>query len=168
MTNDISNLTKIQPEEVYEPVIDLAVFDESRLCESCGCVLPNFGPCFQPKTCEACHNNTWSISFPSDFVVVGFDSECADMDNPRGEIIRERFYIVAEDAKGNRRLWGGLYDTPEAAEAAYAFLAPAVSNWEATRPCYGSEAWTPEVDAAEVEAELAADDFDMFEPELQM
>ena len=144
MSNELQDLIQIAAEEVYAE-IDFSVFDEP-----------------EPSS------ERWFINFPSKFVVVGHDGEYADMDNPTGAIICERFYILAEDAKGNRRIWGDLYDSPEAAEAAYAFLAPAVSNWEATRPCYGSEAWTPEVDAAEVEAELAADDFDMFEPELQM
>ena len=132
MTNDIEQLAKIQPEEVYGPEVDLSVFEE------------------EPVMSEA-----WSVGFPSDFVVVGHDGEYADMSNPTGAIIRERFYIVAEDAKGNRRTWGGLYVSPEAAEAAYAFLAPTVALWEATRPCYGSEAWTAEVEAEEVEMERA-------------
>jgi len=35
-------------------------------------------------------------------VVVGYDPEMADMDNPRGAIIRERFFACAEDAEGYR------------------------------------------------------------------
>src|SRR4051812_18355445 len=57
----------------------------------------------------------WSVGFPSDFVVVGHNYENADMSNPNGEIIQERFSIVAEDAKGNRRTWGGRYETEAAA-----------------------------------------------------
>jgi hypothetical protein len=97
----------------------------------------------------------WSVCFPSDFVVVGHNPENADMSNPRGEIVGERFYMQAEDALGHRRTYGGYYETLEAAEATYAFLTPAVEFWEETRPCYGSEAWTADVEADEVEMERA-------------
>ena len=133
MNNDIEQLAKIQPQE---PFILMGYSEDE-----------DFSVFVEPEA--------WSVGFPSDFVVVGHNSENADMDNPTGAIIRERFYMIAEDAKGNRRTWGGLYESPEAAEAAYAFLAPPVALWEETRPCYGSEAWTSEVDAAEVEAERA-------------
>ncbi len=63
------------------------------------------------------------------------------MDNPRGEIIREKFSAVAEDALGNRRGWGGSYDSLSEAEAAFLALAPPVPFWEELRPCYGSEAY---------------------------
>jgi hypothetical protein len=65
----------------------------------------------------------------------------ADMSNPRGEIIRERFYIVAENAAGERRTWGGLYVSEADAEAAYSLLAPSVTFWDDIRPAYGSDAY---------------------------
>lgn len=136
MYDEFSSLYKIQPEEVYGPEFSVVEDEE----ESFELPLPA---------------SAWSVGFASDFVVVGHDGEYADMSNPTGAIIRERFYIIAEDAKGNRRTWGGLYESQDAAEAAYALLAPAVALWEETRPCYGSEAWTSEVEAAEAEAEQA-------------
>jgi hypothetical protein len=38
----------------------------------------------------------------SDLIVVGFNPENADMDNPRGEIIREVFYVVLTFKSGRR------------------------------------------------------------------
>jgi hypothetical protein len=99
----------------------------------------------------------WKDEERTDFVVVGHDGEYADMSNPNGEIIRERYFIQAEDALGHRRTWGGYYETLEAAEAAYSLLAPPVEFWEDARPCYGSEAWTPEVDAEEAAMEREND-----------
>lgn len=131
-TKAIHELIGMTPEEVYGPVVDLSVFEEEPLA-----------------------SEVWSVGVSSDFVVVGHNSENADMSNPTGAIIRERYFVIAEDAKGHRRTWGGYNETPEAAEAAYALLAPPVAFWEETRPCYGSEAWTSEVDAAEAEAERA-------------
>jgi hypothetical protein len=114
----------MSPEEVYGPeMIDTFEEDEA----AADLVAPGEGG--------------WSVGFPSDFVVVGYDGEYADMSNPRGEIIRERWYIQAEDAKGNRRVWGDLYESPEAAEAAYSLEAPPVEFWDETQPCYGSEAY---------------------------
>jgi hypothetical protein len=82
------------------------------------------------------------IGFPSDYAVVGYNPENADMDRPRGEIIREVFSIVAEDDKGRRRAWfGGRFLTLEAAETAYLLFAPPVGLWDEIRPAYGSEAY---------------------------
>lgn len=130
--HEIEDLYRLSPEEVFGPAVDFSVFETEPLA-----------------------TERWSVFFCSDFVVVGHNSENADMSNPNGDIIRERYYIVAEDALGHRRTWGGYYETLEAAEAAYSLLAPPVEFWEDARPCYGSEAWTPEVDAAEAEAERA-------------
>jgi hypothetical protein len=105
MNNDIEQLAKIQPQE---PFIMMGYSEEEDL------------------SVFVAEPETWSVGFPSDYVVVGHDGEYADMSNPTGAIIRERYYIVAEDAKGNRRTWGGLYESPEAAEAAYSLLAPPV------------------------------------------
>jgi hypothetical protein len=134
MTNDIEQLTKIQPQE---PFIMMGYSEDEEPVE------------------VVLAAEKWMVGFPSNLVVVGHDGEYADMSNPTGAIVRERFYMVAEDALGHRRTWGGLYESEAAAEAIYSLLAPTVAVWEETRPCYGSEAWTPEVDAAEVEAERA-------------
>ena len=89
-------------------------------------------------------NNTatkWTVGFASVLMVVGHNYENADLDNPRGEIVRERFFAQAEDALGYRRVWGGYYESPEAAEAAYLLFAPPVFLWDEIEPCYGSEAY---------------------------
>jgi len=95
----------------------------------------------------------WSVYFPSDLAVVGYNPENADLDRPRGEIIRERFSVVAEDALGHRRLLGSGFESEAAAEAAY-LEAPPVALWEAIRPCYGSEAYA--ADAPYWEAQMDA------------
>ena len=97
-------------------------------------------------------NTRWSVGFESVLVVVGHNSENADMDNPRGEEIRERFYALAEDVEGNRRVWGGYHESPELAEAEFVALAPPVEFWEDIRPAYGSDAYAK--NAFEYEAEL--------------
>lgn len=142
MNNDIEQLAKIQPQEAF--------FGMGRFIPAAGNNTP-----IKVYDSGVRSKGAWSVGFPSDFVVVGYNPENADMSNPNGAIIRERFYIVAEDAKGNRRTWGGLYESEATAEAAYALFAPPVEFWEETRPCYGSEAWTAEVEAAEAEAERA-------------
>ena len=85
--------------------------------------------------------STWSVGFPSDLKVVGYNPENADLDRPRGEIIRPVFFVVAEDAQGYRRTWGGSFKSEAAAESAYLYLAPPVFSWDVDRPCYGSEAY---------------------------
>jgi len=136
--SELSNLIRMQPEEVYGPEIDLSVFIEEEPTQE-----------------------HWSVGFPSDFVVVGHDGEYADMSNPTGAIIRERFSVVAEDALGHRRTWGGMYDSEAAAEAAYSLLAPAVAFWNEIRPAYGSEAYAAnwEEYQAEDRADEMASDF---------
>ena len=143
MNNDLSDLIRIQPQEAFFGM---------------GSHLPPAGNNTPVKIYDSgvrTGKGAWSVDFPSDLVVVGHNYENADMSNPNGEIIRERYFVRAEDALGHRRTWGGYYETLEAAEAAYSLLAPPVEFCEEDRPCYGSEAWTPEVDAAEVEAERA-------------
>lgn len=83
---------------------------------------------------------TMTVFVRSDLAVVGYNPENADLDYPNGEIVREVFYLVAEDARGNRWQWGS-FSSERVAEAAYLTLAPPVFLWEATRPAYGSEAY---------------------------
>jgi hypothetical protein len=122
MAHELDDLIRMTAQEVYGPEMD-DTFEEDEAAADLDVV------------------DGWSVGFPSDFVVVGHNPENADMSNPRGEIVRERWYILAEDAKGNRRVWGGLYDSPEAAEAAYSLEAPPIDLWDETQPCYGSEAY---------------------------
>jgi len=83
----------------------------------------------------------WDVQIGSDYMVVGTDPENAWMDNPRGEIVGERFYMRASNAYGDCFRWG-LFETLEQCEAAYVLFAPpAPLLWEATYPAYGSPAY---------------------------
>jgi hypothetical protein len=82
----------------------------------------------------------YTFGVASDYVVVGHDPEFADFDNPRGEIIRERFFMVAEDAKGYRFAFGNE-ESEQNAEFVFVQFAPAVSEWNPIRPSYGSLAY---------------------------
>ena len=92
--NDLSDLIRMQPQEAFFGT---------------GSYLPTAGNNTPVKVydCEVRRGGAWSVGFPSDLVVVGHNPENADMSNPNGEIIRERYFIQAEDAKGHRRTWGG-------------------------------------------------------------
>lgn len=84
----------------------------------------------------------YTITIASDFRVVGYDPEAADFDRPRGEIVREVFYLVATDAEGYRKAFGS-YDSIEEVEAVIGF-APSVDDevsWYGTLPEYGSKAY---------------------------
>ena len=103
----------------------------------------------------------YTFSVASEYVVVGTDPEFAEFDNPRGEIIQERFFMVAEDAEGYRRVWGSEVSS-EAAEMVFQHFAPAVSEWPLGRPSYGSAAYMEsgaELDQLryEMEFDLGAD-----------
>jgi hypothetical protein len=84
--------------------------------------------------------NKVTIGVASEFCVIGYDGEYADMDNPRGAIVREVFFLVAEDARGARWAWGEGWRDADAAEAAIA-TAPPVILWSPWRPAYGSVAY---------------------------
>ena len=80
------------------------------------------------------------VGIASEFRVVGYNPEMADMDRPRGEIVREVFFMVAEDDRGARWAWGGGLDA-DAVETAYRFFAPPVFLWDSWQPAYGSVAY---------------------------
>lgn len=84
------------------------------------------------------HRFTFAVN--SEYVVVGTNPEFSDFDNPRGEIIRERFFMLAEDSTG-RRFRYGCEDTELEAEIVFVHFAPAVDEWLETHPAYGSEAY---------------------------
>jgi hypothetical protein len=71
------------------------------------------------------------------------------------------FYLVAEDKKGRR--WMSPYNHKEfaSAKSERRHLArdfdPVKACWGETDPCYGSEAWTPEVESHYAEQEREAD-----------
>lgn len=90
----------------------------------------------------------WAIGVTSDLVVVGYDPEMADYDNPRGAIIREKWFVVAESNDGRRKnLVGVTFDDPVQA----GFFANLYTGWDPEnfgddvwaegRPAYGSTAW---------------------------
>lgn len=106
----------------------------------------------------------WTLGVRSDLAVIGNNWENADYTNPRGEIIGERFYLIATAQNGERRRWG-WFETEAAAEGWLAF-APSVEDWDDTYPEYGSPAYEdaePElvyqekVDALEWEASNRCD-----------
>src|SRR5262249_1593540 len=81
----------------------------------------------------------WTIGVSSDFIVVRYDHEYADMDNPQGAVVRERFHLEAVTDFGDRR-GTGSFRAPEEAEAAIAGAAP-VTTWAESYPVYGSAAF---------------------------
>lgn len=87
-----------------------------------------------------------SIFFRSDVGVYERNPEFADMGNPEGNIYREYFYVIAEDAKGYRKAWSPENScfSLEAIERAYEFIAPPIQEWADCQPCYGSEAYDAE------------------------
>lgn len=99
------------------------------------------------------HSNLTFFS-ATDLVVVGYDPEMADYDNPRGEIIRSAAYVYAEDENGNRLrkfLTTGREQEvlPFAEKLAESLnirfkngkLPVGFSSWEWARPAYGSDAY---------------------------
>lgn len=96
--------------------------------------------------------------------VVGRDPELADYDNPRGEIHRVLYSVMAQDETGRR--WRHNYASQrrdvvaallyriEAAHAAGNLPTLSPSLWAETDPEYGSEAYVaaePDIVAAERE-----------------
>jgi hypothetical protein len=82
----------------------------------------------------------FTFSVESELAVVGHDPEYADMDNPTGEIVRHRYFMVATDEIGHQYRYG--YERTEAlAEAIFQHFAPPVSEWHLWRCIYGSIAY---------------------------
>lgn len=91
----------------------------------------------------------------TDLVVIGINSEMADYDNPRGEIIGHAAYVYADSEHGDRRRFFVKTDRfesevlPQAERLAAALnarlaagrLPVGFDRWEETRPGYGSDAW---------------------------
>ena len=84
-------------------------------------------------------HETFYLGVNSLYAVVGYNYENADMDNPRGEIVREVFHLTAVNDFGDRWTWGS-FRTFEAAEAAIP-NAPPVMFWDDSYPVYGSPAY---------------------------
>lgn len=102
----------------------------------------------------------WTFSVESELAVVGHDPEYADMDNPTGEIIRHRYFMVATDEIGHQYRYG-WERTELAAETIFQYFAPPVSQWSLWRCIYGSQAYEQnncelEQLAEEMEADLGS------------
>ena len=100
-------------------------------------------------------NARWIIAVNSDLVVVARNPELADIDNPRGEIIRPKWFVLAEDLDGYRRVLTGVdFDDKVNAEkfaATYDGWAPDnESVWIDVQPAYGSRAYVAEQTEADV------------------
>ena len=96
----------------------------------------------------------YSVGIGSEYRVVRWDPEYADMDHPNGEIVDEVFFAIAEDENGNRWSWGGA-NTLEQAEFEYLHFAPPVEfgGWTEFYPVYGSKAWMQYGEADEMARE---------------
>ena len=81
----------------------------------------------------------WTITVGSQLEVIGYNPENADLDCPNGEMIGERYFLLATNDHGDRR-WFGTFETADEA-AADVPTAPEVEFWPATHPEYGSQAW---------------------------
>lgn len=107
---------------------------------------------------------TVGITIGSDYRVVGYNPEMADMDHPRGELVREVFFLLATGLDGDRWAWGGFMSEDEAIAAI--LTAPPALLWAETYPEYGSPAYVAygadderEWEARHVEAERFNDRF---------
>jgi hypothetical protein len=89
-----------------------------------------------------------TFSVESELAVVGHDPEYADMENPTGEIIRNRYFMVATTPEGRQYRWG-WERSAVLAEAVFQMIAPPVSEWSLWRCVYGSLAY--EQDNCELE-----------------
>ena len=87
----------------------------------------------------------WVIGVASNMVITGQNFEMADVDNPRGYTYGERFYLMAEDLDGNRRMFvDQCFDNQADAEMFAAGLdgwSPEADDWGYAQPCYGSKAY---------------------------
>lgn len=102
-------------------------------------------------------NARWIITVDSELVVVAQDPEMADIDNPRGDIIRPKWFVMAEDLEGYRRVLTGVdFDDKVDAEkfaATYDGWAPDNGSvWADVQPVYGSQAYIVD----DVEADVIA------------
>ncbi|MBZ5660049.1 MAG: hypothetical protein LAO08_06540 [Acidobacteriia bacterium] len=89
---------------------------------------------------QAYIESNWIFSVESELAVVGHDPEYADMENPRGEVVRERYFMVGTTPNG-RQYRFGWERTAALAEAAFQYLAPPVEQWSLWRCIYGSDAY---------------------------
>ena len=95
---------------------------------------------------------TWELVVMSDLVKIGVQEE------EGYDIIRERWYVVAESLEGHRFSHGWMFETPAEADERMGQIArdggvdPVRSNWYEMYPAYGSPAYQekePEIVAEE-------------------
>jgi len=111
----------------------------------------------QAEDMDPSHFVNWTYSIESELAVVGHDPEYADMENPRGEIVRERFFMVATDEIGQQFRYG-WEKSAERAEAVFQYVAPPVSEWSLWRCIYGSVAYERNgCESAQLMEEMEAD-----------
>jgi len=98
-----------------------------------------------------------SAYLDTDDIVVRFDPEWADMDNPMGAVYSQRILVCAASPSGRRFIHNHTFDTTDAERAArlVARIKDAgrinLEHWSETYEVYGSDAWC----AADRERELA-------------
>ncbi len=86
----------------------------------------------------------WEIGVHSYVKIVGTDTECADMSNPRGHIYGTLWVVVARDESGYQREYDLYLGTQEEAERlANTFTGwdPNGDDWITIDPAYGSPAY---------------------------
>jgi hypothetical protein len=94
----------------------------------------------------------------SDLAVVAYNPEMADLDCPNGEVIEERFYMLAVAEDGSTRQWG-WFETVDELEVRFVHVAPPVEEWHDSRPIYGSPAWVyQDQDFEDLQSEMMADE----------
>jgi len=92
--------------------------------------------------------------------VVGYDPEMADATNPRGAIGGTSWTLVAQDAKGNCRVYDETFRDCDEAHRVLATMdgwSPLSASWLDINPVYGSEAYI-EADTEYLDAQREYED----------
>ena len=80
------------------------------------------------------------IELASEYAVVGFEPEMADLGNPNGALVDLRYYWQSTFPNGERYVYGQYVTTTEA-EQDLERGAPPVEFWNEIEPEYGSKAY---------------------------
>ncbi len=104
----------------------------------------------------------WSPEFTVNVREDLYNTDFYDEDGERR--VRSVFYLVAEDKKGHRWTSATNHKEMASAKSERRHLArdfnPVKAGWAPTDPCYGSEAWTPEVESRMAYEERERDRWD--------
>jgi hypothetical protein len=95
---------------------------------------------------------TWTFTTRDDLVIVGQNSECADMTNPHGHLFGRLHYVQGYNAHGDTKELAVVSGSDPAAQAqtladrlnarmALGKLPVGFDLWPAGRPIYGSHAY---------------------------